>query len=161
MLSVGQMVLYGTNGVCRVEDITVKRIGGNNIEYFVLKPVCAANSTLFIPTKNDALLAKIRDIVTQDEIREILDNLPEAGEWNDNKIERTEAFKATIARADCRELVEMIRLLVSHSNALQAEGKQLHLSDERLLKEAEKMISEEFSLVLGVEQDRVIPLILS
>ena len=161
MLSVGKKVLYGTNGVCTVEDITVKRIGGADIEYFVLKPVCSAASTLFVPTKNTALLQKIRDISSPEQLRDILDNPPETGEWNDNKIERSEEFKNIISAADCKKLVALIRLILNHEKEQQNAGKHLHLSDERFLKEAEKMVTEEFSLVLGIDRDEVLKMVVS
>lgn len=156
MLSVGKKVLYGTNGVCSVEDITVKRIGGANIEYYVLKPLCSTSSTLFVPTGNETLLGKIRDISTPEKLRDIIDNPPEAGSWNDNKLERSEEFKSIISGADCKKLVALIRLITAHEKQQQAVGKHLHISDERFLKEAEKMVAEEFSVVLGIERDEVI-----
>ena len=122
MLSVGKKVLYGTNGVCTVEDITVKRIGGADIEYFVLKPVCSAASTLFVPTKNTALLQKIRDISSPEQLRDIIDNPPETGEWNDNKIERSEEFKNIISAAvvgQTRPISTMVLSTILSSTGLQ------------------------------------------
>lgn len=161
MLSVGKKVLYGTNGVCTVEDVTVKRIGGINIEYFVLKPMCTNTSTLFVPTKNVELINKIREISTSERLNEIIANPPCPGEWNNNKIERSEQFKAIIASADCEKLVGLIRLILEHEKVQQKNGKHLHISDERILKEAEKMVTEEFSVVLGIDRTEVIPLIMN
>ena len=159
MLSVGKKVLYGTNGVCSVDDITVKRIGRVDIEYFVLKPVCSNTSTLFVPSKNTALLSKIRDVSSPEKLKKIIENPPEAGEWIDNKIERSESFKEIIASADCERLVALIRLILSHEKEQHSKGKHLHISDEKILKEAEKMVTEEFSVVLGVEPDKVISML--
>ena len=36
---VNEVVVYGSSGVFRVEDITVKKIGGQEMEYYVLKPI--------------------------------------------------------------------------------------------------------------------------
>ena len=160
MLSKGQKVMYGTNGVCSVEGTTVKHIAGSDIEYYVLKPLGAQTQTLFVPVKNLELIGKIRDIASADEVRQILDDLPDIGEWNDNKIDRTEAFRSTIVHGDCVQLVAMIRLIHRHAREQQENGKHLHLSDERILKEAEKMVSEEFSQALGVERDTIIPMLL-
>lgn len=159
MLSVGKMVLYGTNGVCTVEEITVRRIGGTDIEYYVLKPVSAQGSTLYVPVNNQELLGKIRDIISADEARAILDDLPEPGVWNDNKNERIEEFKEIISSGDCRRLTGLIRLIDSRSRELRETGKHLYQSDEKLLREAEKMISEEFSIALGKERDSIIAMI--
>ena len=160
MFSVGQNVLYGTNGVCVVNEITEKKIGNVTMEYYVLKPLASDSSTLFVPTHNEELVKRIRDILNKDSINSILANLPDIGEWNENKQERSDDFKSIIAGGDCVELIRMIRLIKAHSDELAENGRHLHMSDERFLKEAEKMVSEEVSLVLDIDKQTAIELIL-
>ena len=160
MFSVGQNVLYGTNGVCVVNDITEKKVGKVSMEYYVLKPLDTNFSTLFVPTKNEALVKKIRGVMTKDMINGVLSKLPEPGEWNDNKQERSEQFRAIITEGSCVELIRLIRLVRTHGQEQLAGGKRLHITDERFLKEAEKMICEEFSLVLHISRDEVLERIL-
>ncbi|MBQ5744098.1 MAG: CarD family transcriptional regulator [Ruminococcus sp.] len=160
MFCVGQTVLYGSNGVCMVDDVTEKRIGKTKIQYYVLKPLCNNTSTLFVPTANQQLVSKMRRILTEDEAEAILRNLPPCGDWNDNKQERSEQFRAIITEGSCVELIRLIRLVRTHGQEQLAGGKRLHISDERFLKEAEKMICEEFSLVLHISRDEVLERIL-
>ncbi len=87
-------------------------------------------------------------------------NLPPCGDWNDNKQERSEQFRAIITEGSCVELIRLIRLVRTHEQEQLAGGKRLHISDERFLKEAEKMICEEFSLVLHISRDEVLERIL-
>ena len=160
MFCVGQTVLYGSNGVCVVDDVTEKRIGKTKMQYYVLKPLCNNTSTLFVPTANQQLVSKMRRILTEDEAEAILRNLPPCGDWNDNKQERSEQFRAIITEGSCVELIRLIRLVRTHGQEQLAGGKRLHISDERFLKEAEKMICEEFSLVLHISRDEVLERIL-
>lgn len=160
MFSVGQNVLYGTNGVCVVNDITEKKIGKVSMEYYVLKPLALDSSTLFVPTHNEQLVKKIREVLTKDRISEVINNLPEAGDWNENKQERSDEFKDTISGGDFVELIRMIRLIEKHSEELSQIGRHIHMSDERYLKEAEKMVSEEIALAYDVEKDTAIEMIL-
>ncbi|MBQ1974364.1 MAG: CarD family transcriptional regulator [Ruminococcus sp.] len=160
MFCVGQTVLYGSNGVCMVDDVTEKRIGKTKIQYYVLKPLCNNTSTLFVPTANQQLVSKMRRILTEDEAEAILRNLPPCGDWNDNKQERSEQFRAIITEGSCVELIRLIRLVRTHEQEQLAGGKRLHITDERFLKEAEKMICEEFSLVLHISRDEVLERIL-
>ena len=160
MFCVGQTVLYGSNGVCMVDDVTEKRIGKTKMQYYVLKPLCNNTSTLFVPTANQQLVSKMRRILTEDEAEAILRNLPPCGDWNDNKQERSEQFRAIITEGSCVELIRLIRLVRTHGHEQLAGGKRLHISDERFLKEAEKMICEEFSLVLHISRDEVLERIL-
>ena len=160
MFCVGQTVLYGSNGVCMVDDVTEKRIGKTKMQYYVLKPLCNNTSTLFVPTANQQLVSKMRRILTEDEAEAILRNLPPCGDWNDNKQERSEQFRAIITEGSCVELIRLIRLVRTHEQEQLAGGKRLHISDARFLKEAEKMICEEFSLVLHISRDEVLERIL-
>ncbi len=160
MFCVGQTVLYGSNGVCMVDDVTEKRIGKTKMQYYVLKPLCNNTSTLFVPTANQQLVSKMRRILTEDEAEAILRDLPPCGDWNDNKQERSEQFRAIITEGSCVELIRLIRLVCTHGQEQLAGGKRLHITDERFLKEAEKMICEEFSLVLHISRDEVLERIL-
>ena len=152
MFCVGQTVLYGSNGVCMVDDVTEKRIGKTKMQYYVLKPLCNNTSTLFVPTANQQLVSKMRRILTEDEAEAILRDLPPCGDWNDNKQERSEQFRAIITEGSCVELIRLIRLVRTHGQEQLAGGKRLHITDERFLKEAEKMVCEEFSLVLHISR---------
>lgn len=160
MFCIGQTVLYGSNGVCMVDDVTEKRIGKTKMQYYVLKPLCNNTSTLFVPTANQQLVSKMRRILTEDEAEAILRNLPPCGDWNDNKQERSEQFRAIITEGSCVELIRLIRLVRTHEQEQLAGGKRLHITDERFLKEAEKMVCEEFSLVLHISRDEVLERIL-
>ena len=160
MFCIGQTVLYGSNGVCVVDDVTEKRIGKTKMQYYVLKPLCNNTSTLFVPTANQQLVSKMRRILTEDEAEAILSDLPPCGDWNDNKQERSEQFRAIITEGSCVELIRLIRLVRTHGQEQLAGGKRLHISDERFLKEAEKMVCDEFSLVLHISRDEVLERIL-
>ena len=72
MYSIGEVVLYGSNGVCEITEITTKKIGKDSIEYYVLKPVCSDSSTLFVPTQNEMLVSRMRVVLSSDEIKDIL-----------------------------------------------------------------------------------------
>lgn len=160
MFSIGQTVLYGSNGVCTVEDITVKSVGSVKMEYYVLKPLCSGNSTLFVPTANTELVGKMRCVLTPEEANRILSDLPECGEWLEPKNERSERFREIISRGDCAELIWLVRSVHFHGEEQVADGKRLHVSDERFMKDAEKMICDELSLVLGVDREEVLARVL-
>ncbi|MCD8025415.1 MAG: CarD family transcriptional regulator [Clostridiales bacterium] len=161
MFDTNQIVLYGSNGVCKIIEITTKKVGGNSIEYYVLKPVYSDTSTLFVPTQNEQLVGKMRNIMSADEIYEILKNMPEDdNEWIDNKNDRFTACKDVISSGDCKRLVKLIRTLKTHETAQNKKGKKLHIADERFLKEAEKTVCDEFSLVLNIDHAKAMSLIL-
>ena len=160
MFSVGQTVLYGTNGVCRIEKITTRRVGSSEMEYYVLKPVRSDCSTVFVPTGNETLVSRMRFVKSADEVRAILDDRTFSIDWIDNKNLRAERFRGIISGEDCRELVALVRLIHARAAAVTAQGKRLHISDDRILREAEKMAGDEIATSLGVTREEAIALIL-
>lgn len=161
MYSIGEVVLYGSNGVCEITEITTKKIGKDSIEYYVLKPVCSDSSTLFVPTQNEMLVSRMRVVLSSDEIKDILSQKTDNEIWIDNKAERCEKIKEIISGGDCMKLVELIRRMHFHSKLQLKKGRRLHITDERFLKEAEKMVCDEVSVVLHIDRNDVLPLVLA
>ena len=156
MFQVNDMVLYGTNGVCRVVDIDERDCGGRMVEYYILKPIYASNSTVFVPVNNEKLTSKMRYVLTKEEIDAKIRAIPEVQEeWMDDGRARKEHFKDMVSRADTFELIQLIKMLIEHREKVVARGKKLHVADERMLQEAEKMICDEFSYVLGIPKEEV------
>lgn len=156
MFQVNDMVLYGTNGVCKLVDIDVRDCGGRMVEYYILKPIYASNSTVFVPVNNEKLTSKMRYVLTKEEIDEKIRLIPESSPgWIDDERTRKERFKDIVSRADTFELIQLIKTLLEHQEAVMARGKKLHVADERMLQEAEKMICDEFSYVLGISKEEV------
>lgn len=156
MFQVNDMVLYGTNGVCKLVDIDVRDCGGRMVEYYILKPIYALNSTVFVPVNNEKLTSKMRYVLTKEEIDEKIRLIPESSPgWIDDERTRKERFKDIVSRADTFELIQLIKTLLEHQEAVMARGKKLHVADERMLQEAEKMICDEFSYVLGISKEEV------
>ena len=89
MFQVNDMVLYGTNGVCRVVDIDERDCGGRMVEYYILKPIYASNSTVFVPVNNEKLTSKMRYVLTKEEIDAKIRAIPEVQEeWMEDERER-------------------------------------------------------------------------
>lgn len=160
MFHAGQTVLYGANGVCQIAEISTKTIGSNVMEYYVLKPV-SSDSTLYVPTGNEMLVSRIRDICTAEEARAILSEESEPMKWISNNQERSEYFRQVIGEENCRDLVRLVRLLHSHGKLLSERGRRLHLSDERILREAERMVGDEIATALGITHAEALQLILN
>lgn len=161
MYDVGNLVLYGSNGVCEIIEITNRKIGKINFEYYVLKPIFFNTSTLFVPTKNEELVKKMRFVLSAEEINATLDNKDDEIIWVDNKTERFDYCKDIIAEGKFDRLINLVRSLHIHENDQKKRGKHLHISDERFLKEAERMVCDEISLVLDIDRAKVIDIIMS
>ena len=84
----------------------------------------------------------------------------EKTEWIENENLRKEEFRKNISQGDRKALIAMIKVLYLHREKLYSQGKKMHVSDERFFKEAEKILYDEFALVLNIEIDQVVPFII-
>ena len=48
MFQINDTVVYGAQGVCRIEEISKREMAGKAMEYYVLKPVYAVSCGLFL-----------------------------------------------------------------------------------------------------------------
>lgn len=156
MLKLNDTVMYGTTGVCTVENIEKKTIGKVTRTYYVLRPKAQTSSTVFLPADNEILLGKVRTVMTADEIIGIIRELPaEPNIWVDDDNERKLRYNEIITSGDRKRCLLMVRTLRSHQKELAEKGKRLHIADERALKEGQRLIHDEFSYVLNIEPEEV------
>lgn len=156
MYQAGETVFYGTEGVCRVEEVREMKVGGETAAYYVLRPIYREGSTVFVPLKNELLVSRMRPLLTVEEIDRMIDEVNEEdADWIDDASERKAAFQRVLLSADRRELLAMVRLLLLRRQNLQTCGKRLRMSDEQMLRDAEKLLDEEFSVVLNVKPREV------
>ncbi len=162
MLKIGEKVLYGAAGACTVTDICTKKFGdAGEREYYVLVPVYDSRTTLYVPVDNEALQAKIRKLLSAEEIDALISSMPAAeSSWISDEKARQEYFKNTLRSGDRRALIGMTKSLYVHRNKVLKMGRKPHMADERMFKEAEKLICDEFAVVLGMEPGEVLPYIM-
>jgi CarD family transcriptional regulator len=108
-------------------------------------------STIFAPTDNEVVLKKMRRLLTKDEIHKLIDSMrSENAVWVENENERKELYRNILAKGDHLELIKMIKAIYAHKAEREAEGKRLHMSDERFFKDAEQILYNEFQYVLDL-----------
>ena len=160
MYSVGAVVIYKNEGVCKITDTVTKRFRDKNIEYYVLKPIHKENSEIFVPKNNSVLVEKMRQVLSKDEIMKLIKEMPKEGSiWIENSDERKESYRKILERGERTELVKLIKTLYMHKQKQKKSGKKLHIADEKILKDAEHMLYDEFAYVLDIPHNEVVPFI--
>lgn len=161
MFHIGDVVVYGTEGVCEIREITEVRFGKESNEYYVLSPIGKATDTFYVPTSAEKVLLRMRPVLTKKQAEELLKLIPSTPfEWIENERERIEAYKKILLYGTSEDVMSMARCLYFHQIEQLEKGKKLHASDERFLKDAEKLLFDEISYVLGISQNEVMPLIM-
>ena len=161
MHSINEIVNYGNTGVCKIVDIIVKKVNGADIEYYVLRPIYDEKATVFVPTQKEILTEKMRHILSVEEINELIKAMPdEQNVWIQDEHLRQEKYKQIINSGDRKSLVKLIKTIYNHKQEQMQNGKKLRMVDDRTMKDAEKLLYNEFALVLNIEPNQVVAFIM-
>lgn len=159
MFQVGEVVSYGATGICTIEDLKVlslSRAGTNKQEYYILRPIAAPSCITYVPTANEALIAKMRRVFTAKQIDELILSVKgEQLEWIEDTRHRADAFGQIVAGGISADLLKLIGCLYLEKKARNEAGKKFCATDEKILSSAERIVSEEFAYALKIGQHEV------
>lgn len=152
----GELVVYGSSGVCVVNDIIRMTTPGTRKKnyYYCLIPVDNQSSRIYALVGQDKV--KMRRIISHDEAISLIDSAPELS-IIDIKSDKTreDQYKSAIQSCDCRELFRIIKTLHARNERRLKQGRKITSTDERYMKEAKKSLYTELSVVLDVKRDEI------
>ena len=108
MFHTGDYVVYGNNGVCRVEGIGTLEVSGMPQDrlFYTLHPLYMKGSTLFTPVDNSKVI--IRPVLSKEEAKELIREIPNLEPlWINDERKREIQYKETIRTCDCRQYVRI------------------------------------------------------
>lgn len=153
MYRIGEKVVYGIHGVCTVTELEIKTVDRQKVQYYVLEPLEQPGARYYIPTHNPAAVAKLSPLMTRAELASLLEDrrIPE-GTWITDENQRKQRYRELIASSNRPAVLAMVRALRAHKAEQLAQGRKFHLCDENFLRDAEKLLCAEFSVVLELPQ---------
>lgn len=154
MFACGEWVVYGIHGVCKVLDLEMRSVDRKPAHYYVLEPLNQTGDRYYIPTQNQAATAKLRPILTRAQLDELLAD-SQCSSWIADENQRKQLYRTLINNTDPAELIRIVRMLYRQKEELLVSGKKFHLCDENFLRDAEKLLNTEFSLILNMDQQEV------
>lgn len=162
MYQVGDLVIYGIHGVCTITDVEERTVDRKKIQYLVLEPREQCGSRYLVPCGNPNAMAKLRPVLSRQELEALLDS----GEvrrnvWIPDENQRKQHYKKLINSGDRAALLQMVCTLHAYRKAQAAAGRKFHLCDENFLRDAQRLLSTEFSVVLGIAPAEVTDYVLS
>lgn len=156
MYQCGDRVLYGIHGVCTITAVEEQVIDRKRVEYYVLEPLAQPGARFLVPTKNEAAVAKLRRMLSQQELSDLLrcEQIQEDA-WIEDEGKRKQHYRDLICSGDRAALLSMVNTLHRHKQEQAAAGRKFHLCDENFLRDAERLLNSEFSLVLDIAPSEV------
>ncbi len=156
MYSIGDYIVYGTKGVCKVTEIgslAMPDVASDRL-YYTLELVYNHGGKVFTPVDNTKVL--MRPILTEKEAVELVEQVGSLLpiEITDEK-HREDTYREIIHSCDCSELIRFIKMLNIRNKTRIAEGKKITSGDDRYLHMAEDNLYSELSLSLSIPKEAV------
>lgn len=156
MFEVGEYIVYGVKGVCRVEEITHIDISGadKNRLYYVLTPIGESSGKIYAPTDNRKVM--MRRVITKEEANRLIGELPQIELlWVPDDKQREAKYKEALSTCDYRAWVSIVKTLYLRKQERIAQGKKITALDERYMRTAENELYSELSLALDIPKDKM------
>lgn len=153
MFQVGDLLVYGTTGVCRVEDLCRPNLTGRDKDtlYYQLKPL-HQDGLIYALTENCKVV--MRPLISRQDAEALLSLIPSL-QPEVYRAPTTQALTAYYQHAlrsnDCRALTELVLSIYVKRQQAEAQNRRLGLVDERYLKQAERLLCGELSVALDME----------
>ena len=156
MFQIGQLVVYGGEGVCRVGGIGVPPIPGadRNRQYYTLSPLCRTGQVM-TPVDTKVMM---RPVMSREEAEVLIESLPalEPEEMPSSGVRAAkDYYHQLVTSYDCRRLAGMIKAVSRKRVRAMRSGKKVSQMDERYLKRAEEELYSELAAALELEADAV------
>lgn len=156
MFAAGEMVVYGGEGVCRVEGVGTPSLPGMDKTrlYYTLAPLYRSGQVM-TPVDTRVLM---RPLLTGQEVQELiaqLDQLPEEQAESHNTRAIKDLYHQVVASYDCRRLAGLIKGVCRRRSWAVHHGRKISQMDERYLKRAEDALYGELGAVLGLPREEV------
>ncbi len=157
MYQIGDLILYGGTGVCRVKDIISRKTGRAEPErtYYVLAPLYQTG-TITTPVDNTKVFT--RPVITREEAIDLIDQIPtiRAEAYHSQNLQQLENhYRTEMEEHDC---LSLLRLTMStYQKKIERERKKLKFGavDRRYMERAENLLYGELAVALGIAKDSV------
>ncbi len=163
MLQAGELVVYGSTGVCRVEEIVRLDEPGarRGKSYYLLKPLWQ-DGVIYAPV--DSGKVPMRPVMSREEAEELIDRMPgiQAAVCHGNTAQAlAQQYQTAVRDGGHQALIEMMKAIHHKRGQAELKNRRLGLIDERYMKQAERMLYGELAAALNIGFDEVEPYIAS
>lgn len=156
MFKKGQYVVYGSTGVCEVDEVgeLANSVTMSNKMYYTLVPLYSKGSKVFTPI--DSTKVKLRSVISKAEANELMDSYDtiELLEIPEEK-RREDVYKDAIGKCECREWIRVLKTLYYYREKRKVDGKKITAIDDKYLHMAEENLFGELAITLELDKEAV------
>lgn len=157
MFQVGELVVYGSTGVCRVEGVSrMDQPGGDRGKrYYVLKPLWQ-DGVIYAPV--DSGKVPMRPVISRMEAEALIDRMPgiQAASCRGGTAQAlAQQYQSAVRDGGHQALIEMMKAIRHKQGLAESKNRRLGMVDERYMKQAERLLYGELATALGIAYGEV------
>jgi CarD family transcriptional regulator len=155
MFSIGDLVIYSTHGICKIDNICEKTILGTTRNYYELSPIeNNQHLTISAPVQNDKIV--MFELIEEDEAKEILATFQQPVlEWIDKPNVRQQLYSEIISTGDRIEIAKVVNTLLHKKLDAELQDKKLAELDRKLLINTQNILYKELAISLHTTVDDI------
>ncbi|MEA4824120.1 MAG: CarD family transcriptional regulator [Clostridiaceae bacterium] len=147
MFKTGDLVVYGGNGVCRIESVAP--LPGTDQEYYTLRPLFT-ECVIRVPVTTKVAM---RDVISRGEAMRLIDSIPNIvaeAYHNRSATLLAEHYDMAFRSHNCEDLIDLTMSIYTKKKIAEREKRKFGMVDERYMKRAEELLFGELSVALGI-----------
>ncbi|MCQ2354530.1 MAG: CarD family transcriptional regulator [Clostridia bacterium] len=156
MFEIGELMIYGTNGVCRVKDICHSPFDAADERLFYTLSPLNDNTNLIIysPVDNESVV--MRPLISEETAKKLLDDLANIG-LVEVPVEkrRRDVYRDVMKTGDPAAYVSIIKTVMHRRNEFRRTRRRLPDLDNDFEHTAKNSLYGELSEVLGKTRDEI------
>ena len=153
MYQIGELIVYGGHGVCRVEQVGPGEGTGEKL-YYTLKPLYSTEP-IYVPVNARVFM---RPILTRQQAEELVRQIPSIREdicLSRRPSELKNHYETCLQRHDCHDLVQLMKGIYVKTRRAEDDGRRPGQVDARYGKRAEELLYGELAAALGIPRTEV------
>jgi CarD family transcriptional regulator len=156
MFNIGDLLFYGTNGVCRVSEICSSPFDSSDTRSFYKLTPIAENTSLVIYTPVENTQVVMRSLISKEEAEALLARIPSI-EKVSVAIEkhRKDAYRETIREGNPEGFVKIIKTVRARRELFRRTRRRVPDMDNDFEHTAKTCLYGELSAVLGICREEI------
>ena len=137
MFQPGDMVVYGSTGVCKVEEVAALQGAkgpDKNKKYYRLNPL-QQDGVIYAPVDNAKV--PMRPVISAEEAEALIDLIPSISPsaCRASTLQAlAQHYQSAVRSSDCRDLIGMMKSIYNKRQIVEAQKRRLGMVDERYMK---------------------------
>lgn len=156
MFNIGDLIVYGNNGVYTVAEYCKSPVDKNDTRtFYLLRPLYeSASNIIMTPVSNDRVV--MRGLISKDEAYAIIDKIPYISELTvEHERARRDRYKEALSSGNLEQYVSIIKSVHTRREMVTKCKKRLSETDAEYEKRAKFCLYSEFASVFDIPFDTV------